>query len=60
MENFAKSQTQFSGTDEEADAKIDEMTKAMLEYMPIRTLRSFGDLDNETIDAILTHLRTLI
>lgn len=60
METFAKSQTQFSGTDDEADAKIDEMTKAMLEYMPIRTLRSFGDLDNETIDAILAHLRTLI
>ena len=52
---FAKAATQFSSGED--SAIMDEMTRAMLEYMPIRTLRSFGDLDNEKIEEILEMLR---
>lgn len=55
---FANASTQFGG---EANAEdMDEMTRAMLEYMPIRTLRSFGDLDDEKIQKILEELRKLL
>jgi beta-glucosidase len=57
IERFGKAQTQFAGS--EKIEEMDEMTKAMLEYMPIRTLRSFGDLDNAKIEAILEELRKL-
>ncbi len=57
MKQFAKSSTQFAGGDME---EVDEMTRAMLEYMPIRTLRSFGDLDNESIKKILEEIKALI
>ena len=55
MECFGKASTQFSGA--ESEEEMDEMTRAMLEYMPIRTLRSFGELDNEKIEKILEELR---
>ena len=55
MECFGKPSTQFSGA--ESEEEMDEMTRAMLEYMPIRTLRSFGELDNEKIEKILEELR---
>lgn len=51
---FANASTQFAGS--ASDEDMDEMTKAMLEYMPIRFLRSFGELDNNTIEAILAGL----
>ena len=44
----------------ESEEEMDEMTKAMLEYMPIRVLRSFGDLDNEKIEEILKQYRDLL
>ena len=53
---FAKASTQFSSE----DGEMDEMTKAMLEYMPIRTLRSFGGMTNEAIAEILAELKKLI
>ena len=53
---FAEASTQFSGA--KPDEEMDEMTRAMLEYMPIRTLRSFGELDNEKINEILEILRS--
>ena len=55
---FSDAVTQFSG--EESSDGIDEMNKAMLEYMPIRTLRSFGELDNETIEKIIAELKKLM
>ena len=55
---FANASTQFSGS--ASDEDMDEMTKAMLEYMPIRFLRSFGELDNNTIEAILAGLRSCL
>lgn len=55
---FSDAVTQFSG--EESSDGIDEMNKAMLEYMPIRTLRSFGELDNDTITKIIEELKKLI
>lgn len=58
QEHFGKAATQFSGSDNPEE--VDEMTKAMLEYMPIRTLRSFGQLDNETIEKILEAYRYII
>ena len=54
---FADATTQFAGTLSDDEDEMDAMTKAMLEYMPIRTLRSFGDLDNEKIEEILEKLR---
>ncbi len=57
MKLFANASSQFSGGDNE---ELDEMTKAMLEYMPIRTLRSFGSLDNETITKILEEYNKIV
>lgn len=54
---FSHASTQFAGADAE---EMDEMTKAMLEYMPIRTLRSFGGLTNEKIDEILTEYMKIV
>ncbi|MBO4863783.1 MAG: glycoside hydrolase family 3 C-terminal domain-containing protein [Eubacterium sp.] len=55
-QQFAKASTQFSGE----GGELDEMTKAMMEYMPIRTLRSFGGMTNEAIAQILDELKKLI
>ena len=55
---FEHSATQFSDGDSDDDAP--EMTRAMLEYMPIRTLRSFAGLSNESISEILAELRKLV
>ena len=54
---FAEASTQFGGREGE---EKDEMTKAMLEYLPIRTLRSFGGLTNEKIEEILSDLNKLV
>ena len=55
---FANASTQFSGGD--SDEEMDEMIKAMLEYMPIRTLKSFGELDDEKIEEILKQYRDIM
>ncbi|MBR6403914.1 MAG: glycoside hydrolase family 3 C-terminal domain-containing protein [Eubacterium sp.] len=55
---FAKAQTQFAGVEDESE--VDEMTKAMLEYCPIRSLRAFNGMSNETINEILAELRKLV
>lgn len=55
---FGNASTQFAGSADDED--MDEMTRAMLEYMPIRTLRSFGNLDNEKIAEILEEYKKLI
>ena len=60
---FADASTQFSGSlseDSDGAAEVDKMTKAMLEYMPIRTLRSFGELDNEKIEEIIKKLKDVM
>ena len=54
---FTGAATAFAGADEE---EMDEMTKAVLKYMPLRTLRSFGDMNNEQIEEILNELRKLM
>ena len=58
LKTFAQAQTQFAGEDENGEA--DEMGKAMLEYCPIRTLRSFNGVTNEQISAILEALKQMI
>ena len=55
---FADATTQFSGGDSEEE--MDAMIKAMLEYMPIRTLKSFGELDDEKIEEILKQYRDIM
>ncbi len=55
-EMFARSATQFSSKEDE----LDEMTKAMLEYMPLRTFRSFGELDNDKLAEILAEYRRIM
>ena len=53
---FRNATTQFSDIGDSDDP----MTVAMLEYMPIRTLRSFGTLTNEQIDELLKELKKLV
>ena len=53
---FKNATTQFSDIGDSDDP----MTVAMLEYMPIRTLRSFGTLTNEQIDELLKELKKLV
>ena len=50
---FAQASAQFGGSE-------DEMSRAMLQYLPIRTLRSFGGLTNEKIEEILSDLNKLM
>ena len=60
---LADASTQFSGSLSDESGEVeepDEMTKAMLEYMPIRTLRSFGELDNDKIKEILDKLNDVM
>ena len=54
---FANASTQFSDL---SAGEMDEMTKAMLKYMPIRSLRPFGGMTNETIAAILSELKKML
>ncbi len=51
---FAKATTQFSNSD---TGELDEMARALLQYMPLRTLRSFGNMDNEMVQGILEMLK---
>ena len=57
IKRFVDASTQFSG--ETGNDEIDEMTKKMLEYMPIRSFRNFGGLSNEEIAEILEELKKL-
>ena len=45
---------------EDEDGEADEMGKAMLEYCPIRTLRSFNGVTNEQIKEILEALKKMV
>ena len=58
--NFFKAgaATQFSRP--ESEAEMDEMTKAMIQYMPLRSMRTFGSFDNEKVEEILEALRKIV
>ena len=58
LKTFASSNAQFAGTDENGEP--DEMSKAMLEYMPIRTLRSFSGMTNDQVRAIVEALKNMV
>ena len=55
--HLAKVSTQFSAGEEE---EMDEMAKAMVEYLPLRTLRSFNGVSNEQLEAMVAALKQIV
>ena len=49
---------QFAGVEKEADMK--PLDRAMIQYMPLRTLRSFIGCTNEEVQAIVERLKEII
>ena len=47
-------------TDQASEAISDEMNKAMARYMPIRSLRSFSNASNETLEGLVDELNKLL
>jgi beta-glucosidase len=58
IDRFTKASTQFSGS--ESFEEMDEMNRAMLEFMPLRSFRSFGGMTNEELQGILKELKDLM
>ena len=58
MKRFDRASTQFFGG--QPYEEMDEMTKAVLKYSPLRFFRSFGNMTNEEIAEILEEARKQI
>jgi len=57
VENLTKKISEFTG--ESAD-ELDEMNRAMIKYMPLRTLKSFVNLKDDELKKIVSDLKELI
>ena len=47
-------------TDAASEAISDEMTQAMIRYMPLRSLRSFGNISSDQVQALVDELNNAL
>ena len=64
-DNLLKDNVLFGNSEEEqtdaaAEAISDDMSKAMMNYMPLRALRSFGNMTNEQLQGIIGALNNIL